>query len=146
MTVRKLEFEELPKLVALGTEFYAESNLPGKFVPEKFLESWKTYYGLGWGAVFGLVDGDRFTGALGGMTYPDPNDGETVATELFWFVNKESRGQGLKLFNEFERWAEVQGAKRISMIHLTNLAPDALRKLYLKRGYREVEVHFIKSI
>lgn len=144
--IRKVEQAEFAELTRLGAKFYAESGLPGKFVPEVFIANWTKYYEIGWGNIVGLFEGKVPIGAIGMMSYPDPNDGEPVAMEMFWFVQPESRGAGLKLLDEFERWAANRGAKRITMVHLTQLAPEVLRKLYLRKGYREIEVHFVKSL
>lgn len=146
MDVRPLTTDDFPRLLGLAQQFYDEGKVPGRMVPEKFLGTWHNLYAAGCGVILGLFSGEEIVGALGALTYPDFYDGDTVASEMFWFVNKESRGRGLLLLNEFEVWAKDRGAKRVSMIHLTNLAPDTLRKLYLKRGYREIESHFLKDL
>jgi GNAT superfamily N-acetyltransferase len=146
MNIRPVELAELTQLAKLGEKFWAEGKLPGKFVPEVFVKTWDTFHQLGMGAIIGLFDGANPVGAIGAIAYPDPNDGELVVTETFWFVDPAHRGAGLKLLDAFEAWAMNRGAKRIVLVHLVQLAPEVLRRLYLRKGYQEIEVHFIKSL
>lgn len=144
--VALLEVSELSKLSELGLKFYAESGLPGRFVPSVFEASWTKFYGLGMGQIFKLEEDGKVVGAIGGMIYPDPNDGDLVASEMFWFVEPEARGGGIRLFIAFENWAKERGAKRIAMIHLQSLAPEALERLYFRKGYRKTESHYFKTL
>lgn len=146
MDIRPLEREEICRLIPLAEQFYAEGKLPGRLVPEKFISTWETLFDQECGYILGMFEGTELVGTLGAMTYPDIYDGDLIATEMFWFVNEQHRGRGLQLFNEFEKWAAEIGAVRIVMIHLKNLSPDVLHKLYVKRGYNEIETHFIKDL
>lgn len=137
------EFGELAKL---GQEFFAEGKLPGRLVPGVFCETWERLYAADMGVIFALWRDGGIIGAIGGAVYPDPNDGELVAMEFFWFVTAEARGRGLALLSRFEAWAKERGAVRIAMIHLNNLQPARLCELYHRRGYREIETHYIKEI
>jgi GNAT superfamily N-acetyltransferase len=85
-------------------------------------------------------------GAIGGLLYPDPYSGEMIATEMFWFVRSAHRGEGMKLYREFERWAIAQGAQRIRMVHLADSMPDRLSVLYRRLGYRLAETVWEKEI
>jgi GNAT superfamily N-acetyltransferase len=138
--------ERLPEMAALGFQFQEEGALPGKFIPEVFVKTWGNLIRMNLGVLFGLEKDGRLVGGLGAILFPDPNDGELVANELFWFVSKEHRGQGLKLLEVFEGWAADFNVKRVSMVHLENLSPKALNRLYRSRGYRVVETHYFKEL
>lgn len=136
----------LVELAALGARFHTEGNLPGCFNPLVFVRTWRTFLSAGVAEVFIIETDGVITGMLGAMIYPDPNDGALVATEMFWYVAPEARGAGLRLLRDFEAWATDRGAARLIMVHLHDLMPEALAKLYQRRGYRPVETHYIKEI
>lgn len=138
--------ERVPELARLGRQFQEEGAIPGKFIPEVFVKTWNNLLGINLGILFGLEKDGQLVGGLGAILFPDPNDGELVANETFWFVSKEHRGQGLKLLDAFEGWARDFGVKRVSMVHLENLSPRALNRLYRLRGYRPVETHYFKEL
>lgn len=145
--VERLTETELPELARLGKLFYREGALPGKFVPEQFIATWRKFFELGFGVVFGLRIEGELMGALGAAVLPDPNDGELVGSEMFWWVAPEARGHGMGLLNAYETWAvNEMGAKRIGMVHLLSLAPEKMGKLYERRGYKATEVHYVKEI
>lgn len=146
MIIRPLEAQDLTRLAELGSEFYAEAGMPGSFIPAVFTAAWEGFFAADIGVIFAIEEKKEFLGALGAVITPDPNDGLQIATEFFWFVTKKARGNGLKLLNAFEDWAKERGAVRMTMVHLSNLAPDTLKNLYLRRGYREIETHYIKTI
>jgi GNAT superfamily N-acetyltransferase len=83
---------------------------------------------------------------LGALIFPDVNSSDLVATEMFWYSDKNARGCGLALFSAFERWAKENGAKHAIMVHLSNSMPEKLRRFYGKKGYCEVDTHYMKEI
>ena len=93
------------------------------------------------------VDG-KVVGCLGFIMSTDLHSGEPIAIETFWFVDPAFRGQGYgnELFDAFEETAKRKGAKKVAMIHMSDSFPDILEKLYMKRGYRLLEKHYIKEI
>ncbi len=85
-------------------------------------------------------------GALGFVKVNDFNNGELIAIETFWFTAPEHRGVGLRLFVAFERAAKAAGCVKAAMIHLTDSMPEGLERLYLGRGYRLVEKHYMRDL
>jgi len=146
--IRELTVEELPLCPPLGQEFYATGAFPGQMIPAIFVATWTTLIESGMGVIFGLFDRGTLVGVIGAVKYPDANDGVVVASEMFWFVSAPFRRgtAALRLFDEYEEWAKRIGAGRIGMIHLQALAPEVLKKLYLRRGYTEVETHYMKTL
>lgn len=145
--VERLTETELPELARLGKLFYREGALPGKFVPEQFLATWRKFFELGFAAIFALRINEELVGALGAAVLPDPNDGVLVGSEMFWWVAPKARGHGLSLLNAFEEWAVFEmGARRLGMVHLLSLAPERMGKLYERRGYKATELHYVKEV
>lgn len=93
-----------------------------------------------------LEESGKMRGGLGAIKYPDLHDGRMTAVETFWFVAPEFRGQGIKLFDAFEAWSLKNGCEKLAMVHLADSYPDALKRLYLRRGYSLVEEHYVKEV
>lgn len=144
--VKMLAISELPELAKLGPQFYEESGLPGKFVPEYWVGKWASLIRSGVGFVLGLFKDGLIVGGFGAIVSEDFNNGDLVAAECFWFVNKEHRGPGFGLMRAYEREARRRGAKRASMIHLQGLQPERLSELYQRCGYRKTETAYIKEL
>lgn len=144
--IDRLIVSDLPQVAALGASFYEEGKLPGRFDAAYWQRSWTELLQNGVGVIFGLWHDEMIVGALGGVLFPDPNTGEPVATEFFWYVRPEARGAGLKLLPEFERWAVEAGAARVHMVHLLKLAPEKLGRLYQRRGYTPTETLYVKTL
>ena len=144
--IDKLYVSDLPQVAALGAHFYAEGKLPGSFNAAYWKQSWTELLNNGSGVIFGLWRGEEFVGALGGVLFPDPNTGEPVATEFFWYVLPSARGAGLQLLTSFEAWAAEAGATRVHMVHLLKLAPEKLGRLYQRRGYTPTETLYVKTL
>lgn len=94
------------------------------------------------GRIWVLDRSGTLTGAIGLLLYPHPMDGETTAVELFWWVNPEVRGEGLRLLRIAEDAAKESGAKRMQMI-----APnERVAKLYERKGYERVETMYQRAL
>jgi GNAT superfamily N-acetyltransferase len=134
-------------MCALGALFFAEAGLPGRLDASVAEQSWRSLLGGGFGAIWAIEDsGGSYIGGLGALIYPDMNDGRLVATEAFWYVRPECRGGGLRLLQVFEDWAKARGVSRLMMVHLQNLMPESLSRLYVRRGYRPLETHYMKEL
>lgn len=145
--IRLLTKAELPKVHKLGAWFFAEAKRPGNYSPEAFERLWSALFDQGI-ALFLVAEQDgEVVGAFGAAIHEDYLNSEKTASEMFWVVLPEARGTiGLKLFNAFEAEAAKRDVSRIMMIHLSNLTPESLRKLYVRRGYREVETVYEKIL
>lgn len=141
-----LKPHEIENLIPLAKAFIAESGEDIPFDPDHFKETWEQILASDAGAIIKYEKDGKIIGALGFLVYKDILSGELKSTETFWFVSKEFRGVGLLLFDEFERISKERGVKRIMMAHLSKLTPERLKTLYLKKGYREVETYYERSI
>lgn len=137
MHIRPATIADLSHVESLAQEFYASSEHLQNFRLEVFQANWTNFLTCGMGAMFFLTDGHKLLGAIGGLKYPDPNNGELIALEAFWWVTKAARGHGLKLYFEFERWAREQGCQRLQMCHLVDSMPEKLQRFYERRGLRK---------
>ena len=139
--------EQLPLASALGSQFYEEGGLFGRFNREHFEAQWASLIESGAGNILAEI-GSGVHGAIGGIAYPDPNSGDLTVDETFWFVQKEYRQSSLALclLRAFESWAEEIGATQQGIVHLTNSMPDRLARIYRRRGYKPVEVHWRREI
>jgi|SRR5262245_5230728 len=91
-----------------------------------------------------LVD-ERETGLvgiIGVVAMPHVYTGVLVMSELFWYVEPEARGSGVRLLKEAEAWAADNGVQFSTM-----MAPDERVAQFLGRiGYAPVETHLIKRL
>jgi GNAT superfamily N-acetyltransferase len=147
LQIREARLEDLPRMEDCAREFYAQSRFLKGFNPELFRNTWTQLLANGTGVIFLLVDEEigEIRGALGGVAYPDPYSGALIATEFFWFVSEGRRGHGLRLLKAFEAWAREKGCSQIRMVHLMDLMPDKLDRVYRRFGYEPAEVHYSKE-
>lgn len=138
--------EDLPKLSKIAEQFYSSSEHLDGFDIDVFVFNWENFIESNIGIIFLLINDGRIVGVLGGIKYPDVNSNHLMATELFWYVEKDHRGQGGRLLKEFEEWAKTEGCKKIIMVHMTDLMPDKLESIYKHKGYKKMEVHYVKEV
>lgn len=144
-TVRVIASPEMRKV----TEFMKAFEQASKFVTVDIDYATKTYENMidnGVAFVMVLEKEGELIGSLGFIKAPDLHNGDTMAVETFWFVDPKKRGVGLILFNAYEKWSKENGIKKIAMIHMMDSYPESLERLYLKRGYKLAEKHYVKEI
>jgi hypothetical protein len=133
----------------LGIAFHKEGKLPGSFKLGAFLSFWRAVLSQRLGSIWVAEVSDQTVGAIGALFSPDPNDGELVAAENFWFVDHRHRGGtvGIRLFREFERWGrEVIRARRLLMGELIAIDNPKLSKFLKRQGYRAIERHLVREL
>lgn len=83
-------------------------------------------------------------GMIAMMCYAHPMSRDPMAVELFWWVNPEQRGVGVRLLRQAERWASDRGARVLQMIApVTN--PD-VAAFYERAGFEPVETTYQRSL
>lgn len=87
-------------------------------------------------------------GMAGGLVHPAYfNRHHLTGQELFWWVEPRYRGgAGSALLNSLEASARERGAQSWAMIALAKVRPDAVGKIYERRGYRPSERTYIKAL
>jgi len=136
--------DQLQILAPMGLEFWNEMGMPGKFVPELWIESWKSLLHQSTALIIGLMRNQQLMGAIGGTIVRDLNDHEIIAVEQFWFVTSEARGHGLRLLDEFDKVARFRGAKRVLVGHIHAGRTDLWQRILERKGFSLLESHYIK--
>lgn len=144
--IRLLTVYDLPLASQMGPKFYAEGKIPGEFIPEVFVASWTTLIERGIGFIVGLFEESRLCGCLGAAVTKCLNSGKLIANEMFWFIQSESRGHGLRMLQAYEDESKKRGATRCSMALISSLQPEVLGKIYERRGYRPFEIAYTKEL
>jgi|WetSurMetagenome_2_1015567.scaffolds.fasta_scaffold13487_5 GNAT superfamily N-acetyltransferase len=150
-SIRLAEFSDMERLLFLGQEFHKYADL--------------SKFGLGYdrvkfsGVLAHFINNDncillvaeldgKVVGSIAGMIAPwflDP--GQINASENWWFVLPEYRGtMGIDLLVALEEWARVKGAKCMAMAGFAEKRLTALTRLYRQKGYRPLEMHFVKEM
>src|SRR3954466_1780011 len=114
--IRLATLEDLPRLVEMGKRFRANSNYKD-FIPEnsaKMIETATKLIELG--TVYVSEQDGKLDGMIGFLLFDHPLSGEKTASEIFWWVEPEARGTGLKLLNTMKRAAKASGAVKMQMI------------------------------
>lgn len=137
---------DLPKLVEIAKSFFAEAGLPAKLVPAVWVQKWAALINAGVGFILKKEVNGEPVGALGFVATEDLNDGELTANEAFWFILPQYRGRGFELLMKYEEEAKAMGCARCNMIHLSDLQPERLGELYVKRGYKKTETSYFKKL
>ncbi len=81
-------------------------------------------------------------GMIGVLIYTNPLSAEVMASEMFWWMNPEQRGMGVRLLKRAEQWARAQGATKMQVSAPT----AAVAQLYERLGYHELERAFQRSL
>lgn len=134
--IRQATLEDVPALVAMGGRFIAGSTYAGRLgdSPEARASLMCRLIEDDAGLLL-VLDRDGPRGMIGMVLYPHPISGETVAGELFWWVEETERGRGVALLTRAEAWAREHGASKVQMI-----APnDRVARFYQARGYAPLE-------
>lgn len=133
---------DIPRLVEMGLRFRRESEYRDVLAEnaEKMREL-ATQLAKSGCLVVSEREG-RLVGMLGYVLFPHFLSGELVGGEVFWWVEPECRGEGLKLLRAAEDRARSHGAKNFQMI-----APnERVGSLYRRLGYKPVETSFQRAL
>ncbi len=144
MIIREATLEDVPALVTMGQKFLTQSiykdiigNNPGQMTAIGYQLIISPQ-----GVILVSETENTPTGMLGMICHEHFLSGEWVSGEVFWWVNPESRGEGLRLMRAAELWSLKQGAVKMLMI-----APDErVGQLYSRLGYQIVETTYQKTL
>lgn len=138
--IREASADDLDAIVAMGQRFLSESSYKGRIsenpaqmrvIAERLIDSPE-------GALWVSESGNGLTGMIGVFIFRHPMSDDVCATELFWWVEPEHRGQGLRLLRAAERWAKAQGARVLQMIAPT----PQVGRVYTALGYDHIEASY----
>lgn len=143
--VRAAVVADVPRIVEMGCRFLDETEYATRLArnPAQMATfvTWLIQQPTGT-ALFLEERGPHLIGMFGIQTFVHPLSGEQYAAELFWWVDSDARGHGLRLLRRAEQWAAEQGAVKLQMI-----APTArVCRLYDRLGYQQIEVGYERSL
>lgn len=146
MVIRPATVAEVPDLVLMGQHFLAQTPYQDVIADNPQQMQTLATQLLTCGAAGTILVAEDRGGALVGMiglvVAPHFLSGELAAGEVFWWVEPEHRGAGLRLLKAAEQWATDAGAVSLQMI-----APDdRLGALYARRGYQLVERSYLRKL
>jgi GNAT superfamily N-acetyltransferase len=140
--IRLATSADVPRLVEMGQRFRRETTYSQHLAEnpeqmEKLLEQLMSSDGVLVSEREGVL-----VGMIGYIVYSHFLSGDTVAGEVFWWVEPEARGDGLRLLREAERRAKERGARHLQMI-----APTAqVAHVYERLGFTYVESTYQKTL
>lgn len=136
--IRDAQQSDLKRIVEMGARFRRETSYD-KYLGEsrdcmtKLAENLISKRGL-------LLSerGGRIIGMLGFIVHTHFISGELIAGEVFWWVEPEHRGEGVKLLAEMKRRGKLAGAKYYQMV-----APnEKVARFYERCGCEFVEATY----
>lgn len=92
--------------------------------------------------------GDRLLGLMGLLSISCSLEDSYSATEHYWYILPEHRGQGIKMIGAAQAWAKEKGCKRL-MMNASRLAGrdhDKVCRLYERLGFDHFETTYIKEL
>jgi GNAT superfamily N-acetyltransferase len=136
--IRDATADDIPRLVEMGERFLTETVYRGRVAvnPLAMARTVGLLLASDLGTVFVSEQDGIVVGMIGLLLFENPITGEPTASELFWWVEPESRGHGLRLLKRAEQWARDMGAARI---HMIAPADTDVGRLYQRCGYRVLE-------
>lgn len=144
--MRVAEERDILAIVEMARQVHEGSifNAIAPFVPEDARQSFTAMLGQPHHSI--LVEGDPpiavFAVRFQRLT---ANHQCWTAMELFWFVQPDERGKGLRFIRDVEAWVKEQGAYVFDLSVATGLDPRVM-KLYDRMKYVPSEIHFSKVL
>lgn len=99
-------------------------------------------------ACFIAKQGDEVIGLLAASITADTILGKSMASEMMWYVTPEHRRSKVthNLLDLYEKWAKKQDVECITMAHYCNETEPLLSRVFEKKGFKRMEVTYIKDI
>lgn len=135
---------DLDAIVAMGRRFLAASSYRAHVAenPEQMRILAAMLIDGHESVIIVAEDASGLVGMIGLLLYDHPMSGARVCGELFWWVEPEKRGIGVRLLKDAERWAKAHGAFALAMIAPT---PE-VETLYERLGYQAVERAYQRAL
>ena len=144
MILREAQLEDTSDVVAAGQRFIRASSYSQALEdrPEEFARFVAWLIDDDQGAVWVLEQDGAIKGILGAVAHPHPMDGLLTASEMFWWVDPDVRGHGLKLLRAFEAWATRLEARKMVLSAPT---PD-VERLFERLHYTRTEASYQRNV
>lgn len=140
---------DIESILPLAKKFLSDSPLADKTtIDDESLSSFLSGFILSDdSAVWVLVKSGLVVGMSGAVMFPFyANESYKIAQELFWYVDKNHRGEGGKLLESMEKWAKASGAKSMHMISLETPSAKVMDRYYKRSGYTPIEHTYSKEL
>ncbi len=141
--MRRARSEDIPRIVDMGVRFLGDIY-PDKLVPnpDRMARTVAWLLEDDGRALFVSEKDGQLTGMIGLFVYEHPMSGERTASEMFWWVEPEHRGHGVRLLKVARGWAKAAGARTIQMV-----APGYdVERFYQRLGYTKVETVYLSVL
>jgi GNAT superfamily N-acetyltransferase len=140
--IRLAGASDLPRLVEMGLRFRRESEYQAHISENasKIEETMGQLIARG-----GILVSERpggLVGMIGIVLFDHFFSGERMAGEVFFWIEPEHRGDGVRLLREAEKWAKRSGALRMQMISPN----DRVSHFYERCGYGFVEASYQRTL
>lgn len=140
--IRAARSEDVPRLVEMGQRFRENTSYSKHLAnnPAKMAETAAKLI-----AVDGILVTERagkVVGMIGFIFHDHFISGELSGGEVFWWVEPEHRGEGVKLVKAAEAIARAKGATNFQMIAPTG----QVMAVYERLGYEFVEATYQKNL
>lgn len=143
--IRAATLSDIASIVELGVAFMMESQYHthltvNELAHEKLA---RMLIEAPHGEIFIAERDGEIVGMIGVIATLHPHSGDSVMSELFWYVQPDARGAGPKLLLRAEAWARSNGVTRslvVSPLH------DGVSRLYTRMGYVPLETQYVKRL
>ena len=144
MTTRRGTPADVERIVTMGSRFVGETTYRALITPnpQQMTQTVSALMSNDSGCVFVGESHSELVGMIGMVMFTHHVSGDRIAGEVFWWVEPEHRGGGVKLLKAAERWAKEQQAQGIQMIAPT---PE-VGQLYARLGYAPVETTYQRAL
>jgi GNAT superfamily N-acetyltransferase len=141
VNIRVPKDDDLVQVKQIGNR-YAKDTLLGILTPEQLNKVCDVC--LGNGAVLVAENEGRVVGVIAAQYIEGLSMGK-YADEIIWYVEPESRGIGLLLFERFLEAVKNDGCVGVSMVAYNNNSFDMVDAIYKRKGFREIERRYYKK-
>ena len=144
---RELHPWELPLTETLAREFHDVAALGTTFSPRSWASFIQASSQQGTLGCFGMFIDQQLVGVLVGILIQQCMTDVVLGQEIMWYVRPEHRQtlDSMRLLGLFEAWAKKRGAHGMIMARFGSTGDDdKLGKFYRRRGFREIETHYLK--
>ena len=148
--IRPAEYGDVNAIVDLGRVFLSVSDMEAlaAFCPESLGRSLHNMVDAPNAILLVAEEDGQIVGMAGAMVFQAYwNAAVIIGQETFWWVQPEARGKfGGALLAALEDEARIRGARTFLMVSLEALRPEAVGKIYQRRGYSPLEHTYWKAL
>jgi len=142
--IRQTKHKDLPAILELVKEFHAETlNEFGVFCNEEVAQELMPKL-IDTSLV--LIVDDKLVGVIAGFITNHIVSKEPLFQEVMWYVSKEHRRYGIRLYLELEKWCKGKSIKQMVMVNMGGIKDNIFKKFYESQGYRLLETQYIKNL